>query len=275
MPTVVNATDVPSQVSQAAQGLTRGQMAGPFDWSPLLGIPAWFLILCFFVIVLITVNLYWLFRMKRLASVRGYVDAVKKSTQEDVMAWIISTTRNLSIECLRKRDAAISFYDKAKASWWIHNSPISVIHIGGKGGIFLSEDYYRSRDMVSEMAIVKACDEYNAGLNGKYKDLQFKGKPIGPISSYDDYLKFGRLVLEYLHPNGLEMEVYKIFNPEAFRKYFPKGMTAMANGAILIREARKLKVTTKPKSFWEKYLPLGMFMTVGLIVIIAAWMVPI
>jgi hypothetical protein len=78
-----------------------------------------------------------------------------------------------------------------------------------------------------------------------------------------------------LFPDGIEMPPYKIFNPEAFRKYFPKGMTAMANGALLIREARKLKVTMRPKTFWEKYLPLGMFVAIGLISIIAAWMVPL
>jgi len=259
----------------AGEILPKGFVTNPwFDWSPALGIPIWFIILVVLILVFIIINLSWVFKVRRLASVRGFVDALKSSSQLDVMCWIISTTRNLTIEMLRKRDAAISFYDdtKTKTSWWIHNSPISVIHIGGKGGIILSEEYYRSRDMVSEMALVYNCDILNNNLEEYGRRLQ---KPIKPIKDYEDYTTFGRVILGMLFPDGIEMPPYKIFNPEAFRKYFPKGMTAMANGALLIREARKLKVTMRPKTFWEKYLPLGMFVAIGLISIIAAWMVPL
>lgn len=258
----------------AGDTLAKGQVLNPiFDAQILLGIPLWVFVAAFLFLMLMVVNLYWLFRMKKLASVRGYVDAMKKATQEDVMCFVISTTRNLTIECLRKRDNAISFYDKSRLSWWIHNSPISVFHIGGRGGIFLSEEYYRSRDMVSEIALCRACDEYNANLE-QYQGM-FKDKIAPPIKDYNDYIRFGRKLLEYINPEGLRIPSYNIFNPEAFRKYFPKGMTAMANGAVLYQEARELKIMMKAKSFWEKYLPLGMFMTIGLIVIIAAWMVPL
>ena len=266
MPTTITATELPK--------LSEGMVTNPFfDWSPILGIPAWVFVAALLFLILISVNLSWIFKMRRLSSVKGYVTAMAKATQEDVMVFIISTTRNLTIECLRKRDAAISYYDKTRMSWWIHNSPISVFHIGGKGGIFLSEEYYRSRDMVSEIALCRACDEYNANLK-EYNGM-FESKSAPPIKDYNDYIKFGRRLLELIHPGGLRIPVYNIFNPEAFRKYFPKGMTAMANGSVLFQEARELKIMQKAKSFWEKYLPLGMFMAVGLLVIIAAWMVPL
>jgi hypothetical protein len=257
----------------AGDTLAKGQVTTLFDTQVIPGIPWWVIIAAFLFLILMVVNLYWLFRMKKLASVRGYADIMKKATQEDVMVFIISNVRNLTIECLRKRDTAISFYNKARLSIWIHNSPISVFHIGGKGGIFLTEEYYRSRDMVSEIALCHACDEYNSNLV-QYKEM-FSDKIAPPIKDYNDYIRFGRKLLEYLNPDGLRIPVYNIFNPEAFRKYFPKGMTAMANGAVLYQEARELKIMMKAKTFWEKYLPLGMFMTIGIIVIIAAWMVPL
>jgi hypothetical protein len=266
MPEVVVAGDIPTETIAPVvqQASPFGMKVNPwFDWHTILGLPAWFWIDIFFVMVLIVVFLYWIFRMKRLASVKGYVIALKLATQEDVMVWVISTTKNLTIECLKKRDSVLSFYDKLNITKWMHDSPMSVVHIGGKGGVIVSEDFYRTRDIVSEIALSKACDEHN------------QNNPKKPINDYDDYEDFGRPMLQAENPNGIEIPSYSIFDPNKWRKYFPKGYTATFNGGIFIRAARKLKVMTRVPGFWEKLIPIGIFMTIGLIAIIAAWMCPI
>jgi hypothetical protein len=258
----------------AGDTLAKGQVLNPwFDWSPVLGMPAWLFIAALLFMVLILVNLFWMFRLKRLASVRGYVDAMKKATQEDVMVWVISTTRNLTIECLRKRDALIKFYNKLRVSGWIHDSPIPVIHVGGKSAVIVSEDYYRTRDMVTEIALYLTCDQFNSEQEQMKKE--FPGKVVESIKDYDDYTNFGRSILELKHPYGLRIPAYVIFDPQRFRKYFPKGLTAMLNGAELMLDARALKIQGKSQSFWEKFLPLGMFLTFAIIAMIIAWMVPL
>ena len=49
----------------------------------------------------------------------------------------------------------------------------------------------------------------------------------------------------------------------------------MFYGGVVTRLARKKKVTTKQQSLLEKYLGLGLFISVVLIAIIAAWMFPL
>lgn len=274
---ILVAEPIPTEtIAQAVEQVSPfGMKVNPwFDWHTILGLPAWFWICLFFVMVLIIVNLYWVFRLKRLASVKGYVTALKLATQEDVMVWIISTTKNLTIECLKKRDSVLSFYDKLNITKWMHDSPMSVIHIGGKGGVIVSEDFYRSRDMVSEIALCYGLENFNKDQL-ELKEGKLKGKVVKPVNNYNDYEEYGRELLQQIHPEGLVIPSYSIFDPNKFRKYFPKGFTATFNGGIFIRAARKLKVMTKVTGFWEQTIRLGIFMVTGLIAIIAAWMVPI
>jgi hypothetical protein len=200
-----------------------------------------------------------------------------KATQEDVMVFVLSTTRALTVECLRKRDTILEFYNKLRISKWYHDSPISVIHIGGKGALVVTENYYRTRDMVSEIALCDACDKFNTRVEQRILEQKKQGiKPdVQPIKDYDDYVNFGRLVLERIYPDGVEIDSYNIWNPQKFAKFFPKGLSSMFFGGIVVRLARKKKVTTKQQGLLEKYLGLGMFLTIALICVIAAWMVPL
>jgi len=189
------------------------------------------------------------------------------------MVWVISTTRNLTIECLRKRDTVLEFYNKLRISKWFHDSQISVIHVGGKGAMVVTENYYRTRDIVSEIALCLSCDKFNSAQDS-YQKLH-PDKLIPLIKDYDDYVEFGRVQLEQRFPYGLEIPSYTIFDPQKFAKYFPKGLTAMFFGGVIVRLARKKKVTARPQGLLEKYLGLGIFLTLSLICVIAAWMVPL
>lgn len=269
---VVTHTPVPTPVPTVAAD-TWMKTNPYFDWSPFLGIPVWVWIGALCLLILILVNAYWLFRIKRLQAVKGYVIAVAMATQEDVMTWIVSTTKNMTIECLKKRDSVLSFYDPLNITKWMHNTPLSVIHIGGKGGVLVSEDYYKTRDMVSEIAICYAAEEFNNNQESLKKE--HSGVTIQPISNYRDYEEYGRAILEHLHPDGLKIPAYSIYDPNKFRKYFPEGLTATFNGGIFIRDARNLNLGNNKLSFWEKVIPLGLIIGFVIVAIVAAWMVPL
>lgn len=262
----------------AGDTLAKGQVLNPFfDYQIILGIPVWVFIAAFLLMILFVTNLFWLFRIRRLSSVKGYVTAMKKATQEDVMVWVLSTSRALTIECLRKRDTILEFYNKLRISKWFHDSPISVIHIGGKGAMLVTENYYRTRDMVSEIALCDACEKFNARVEERITEQKKKGiKPdVQPIKDYDDYVAFGREVLGRIYEEGLDIPAYSTFDPQKFAKYFPKGLTSMFFGGIIVRLARKKKVTSKQQSLLEKYLGMGMMMVVAVLCVCASWFVPL
>lgn len=270
---IVTQTVAPVVTEVIQTGNTWMKLNPWFDWSPILGIPLWVFIGVFLGFILIIVNLYWFFRVNKLKAVKGYVIALKAATQEDVMTWIISTTKNLTIECLKKRDTVLSFYDPINITKWVHTTPMSVIHIGGKGGVIVSEDFYKTRDMVSEIALCYAADEFNA--NQEKLKIDNPNEVVKPITSYTDYEKYGRKILEVLHPEGLKIPSYSIYDPNKFRKYFPKGLTATFEGGIFIRGARRLNLGSNKPSFWEKVLPLGFISAFCIIALVASWMVPI
>ena len=131
--------------------------------------------------------------------------------------------------------------------------------------------------MVSEMALCLACDTYNARVEQHENEQKAKGlKPeYKQITDYDDYVSFGREHLGIIYKNGIEIPAYNIFDPQKFSKYFPKGLTSMLYGAGVTRWARKKKVTAKQQGLLEKYLGLGMFLSLAMIFVIAGWMAPV
>ena len=96
-------------------------------------------------------------------------------------------------------------------------------------------------------------------------------KPIEGFLSYDDH---GKACLQTINPDGLKIPPYNIFNPNRFRRYFPKGNSGVLFGGELTLNARDWNVDKKEKSFWEVHAFLMMAMAIGLISIVAAWFVP-
>ena len=266
-------------LARSAQPLDFGMRLNPwFDWQVLLGIPFWVFITALFLLLLIVVNASWGFKIKTLAAVKGYVETLQRATQEDVQIWILGKTRKLTIECLKYYDSVISYYDKAKISRWHHNTPLSVIHIGGVPGMIVSDDFDQTRDIISEIALTYNLDEFNANQDSLLKLYQEKGiknRVVEPVKNFGDYSTFGRGLLELLHPDGLPIPAYTIFMPEKFRKYFPKGRTAGHLGGEIIVDSRDLKIEGPKKKWWQELLPVGFICSVCLIAICAAWMVPL
>jgi hypothetical protein len=286
MPTVVVAETIAPNVTETIAGIVAplttpvegGMKLNPyFDWSPFLGLPIWLFICIFFILVLITVFLYWLFRMKKLSAVRGYVDAMKKATQEDMQVWIIGKTRKLTIECLKYMDGMLSYYDKLKITKWHHNTRFSVIQIGGQPAMLVSDDWDQTRDVLSEIALTYTIEQFNNNQEELQKEeiLKGDGKVVQPIMNFTDYRDFGRDVLELLFPDGLWIPAYNVFSPVKFQKIMPKGCSAGFGGGEFERDSRKLKKKTKPPTFWEQVLPFGLICGISLAFLLAGWMAPV
>jgi len=115
MPTEIVAQPLTEPVLQDWQHLNSF-----FDHPLILGIPIWVFISAIFLLALILVNLSWLFKLKKLAPVRGYRIAQKKATQEDIQTWVLGKTQKLTIECLKYIDSVLSYYSPTKITKWHH-----------------------------------------------------------------------------------------------------------------------------------------------------------
>jgi len=279
----------------------------PFwDHGVILGLPVWFFICVAVVFCTVVENLYWVFRMRKLKDVRGYRDTLKKASQEDVQTWVMGKTQRLTIEMLRYVDSVLSYYTPTRISKWHHNTPMSVMHVGGLPALMVSDDFDQTRDVVSEIAICHAAEHFNefftpvtqvldAINRGDTASLETmmdreriekirkalvdiggcEVKEIQPIDNYREYERCGHKILRILWPDGIPIPVYSIYNPVKFRKYFPKGCSAGLFGGVLIREARELVVNTPEKGLLEKILPFAGLILIDILALIAVWNVPL
>lgn len=215
-----------------------------FDWSPFLGLPLWLFISVGFVLLMLYVIMSWIFKLRRMSAVRGYVQAADKGTQEDMQVWIFGKTKKLTIECLKYWGGMIHFPANVKITKWRHPSIECTMKIGGITAVAVSEDYDQTRDFVSEIALCHAGEVVNRDHARLQRDLTAKGYHdvvIQPISCFKDYEVFGRRVLEMIYPDGIPIPSYSIFNHAKFRKYFPKGRDGDVRGGIFLRKAGKLR----------------------------------
>lgn len=215
-----------------------------FDWSPFLGLPLWLFITCGFVLLMLFVIMSWLFKIRRMGAVRGYVQAADKGTQEDMQTWIFGKTKKLTIECLKYWGGMIHFPANIKITKWRHPSIECTMKVGGQTAVAVSEDYDQTRDFVSEIALCHACEVVNRDHARLQKDLAERGirnVVVQPISCFKDYEVFGRKILEIIYPSGIPIPSYSVFDHTKFRKYFPKGRDGDLRGGIFLRKAGKLR----------------------------------
>jgi hypothetical protein len=155
-------------------------------------------------------------------------------------------------------------------------------------GVIVSHDYDQTRDIISEIALTYACEQFNFNQESLKEEMKKKeelkrmaGEPsdkpnvVKPISNYMDYKNYGCKCLQVIHPDGLEIPVYNVYNPVQFRKYFPKGRSATQFGGIYLRSSRNLNVVRKEKSLWEKLIPFGIILAIVALSIMGAWLFPL
>lgn len=248
------------------------------DWSPItlangtIGIPLWIFISAGFVLMFLYVILSWVFKLKRMNAVKGYVQAADKGTQEDLQVWIFGKTKKLTIECLKYWGGMIHYPIGVKITKWKHPSIMSTMNMGGQTAVAVSDDYDHTRDFISEIALVTACQQFNMRIEEIRKKF---GAKIEPISCFKDYSDYGRKYLQMMLPDEILIDAYCAFDHTLFRKYFPKGRDGDLRGGIFLRKARKLRINIKDPSFWEKMLPLGITVIFVGIIMFAAMYAPI
>lgn len=277
-------------VPVSGQAVPAGMELNPvLDWSPALGVPLWVLLtIAIIVFGPVLINIYYFRKVGRLASIRGWLESMQKMTKEDVQVWVISRVQRLTIDCMQIKDNVISVQDFKSIEMWYHKSPMARIIVGGNPGLVVSEDYHVTRDFISEIALTYNCDEYNtdqARLNNEkmeeYDADRSAGKPTKlpeiaePIIDYTSYDEQGRENLFQMYPEGLFYPAYNIFNPTKFRKYFPLGDSATHLGGDVIEESKDFRIRRKDPGLIEKYLIFGTCAMFALIVVIAAWFVPL
>jgi hypothetical protein len=246
-----------------------------FDWQPVpqFGFPIWIAVSIALIIILIAVIRYWWKRSGRLNSVKGWLESLRKMSQYDMQVWIISRVQKLTIECLTIKDNVLSNHDETQIGMWHVNSAMGVIRVGGNPAVVISEDYDQNRDFITEIALCHACDNANAHMDELYKKLDeayqvaLNEKKITenvsnpallchPIHDAEVYDRTGRELLKNLNMEGIYIWSYNIFNPNRFRKYFPRGCSGMFFGGELIRDAEKLNTNVKESNWIEKNLVL-------------------
>jgi hypothetical protein len=264
-----------------------------FDWAPILGVPIWLYVAIACMLILIYANIYWILRIRRLASVKGWGESLKRMTQEDVQVWVISKVQKLTIECMTIKDNVLSSKDPNNISMWYVSSPMGVISVGGCRAAVISEDFDRNRDFVTEIALCHNLDSFNENLemlkeqvDTKYRQLTSgkteselkdieKPKVMKQIESFDQYDKYGRSCLYHINPAGLTIPAYNIFNPNKFRKYFPIGNTSMSYGGEIIMKSRSISLNKTEAGFWDKHAFLMIAAGVAGICVIGAWLFPL
>ena len=289
---VISPTPAPGMAA-----IPNGMSINPWlDWAPILGIPFWVYIAIFFILVFLFANLYWFLRIGRLAGVKGYVESLRAMKQEDALVWIISRVQKLTFECMTIKDNVLSSHDPMNISMWYVSSPMGIITVAGKKGVVISEDFDRNRDFITEIALTHNLDAFNSALEYHREEVEkkFQQKLLAAgtddekeelkatkprvmklVESFDDFDKNGKQCLQNLSKDSLKVPPYNIFNPNAFRKYFPVGNSSMHFGGDIIMESRDMNIDKKEKSFWEVHAILILCGGIALIAIMAAWLFPI
>jgi hypothetical protein len=254
-----------------------------FDWSPIsfangaISLPIWVFITALFVLLLLYVILSWIFKLRRMRAVKGYVEAADKGTQEDMQVWVFGKTKKLTIECLKYWGGMIHYPLGIKITKWRHASIMSTMNIGGVPAVACSDDYDQTRDMVSEMALCAGCETFNSNQVelSKWAEENHLDVVVKPITCFTDYENYGRKLLEMVFPDGLPLDSFSIFDHTLFRKYFPKGRDADLSGGIFLRKSRKLKPKTKDQGILAKLLPIGLCVLFVGILMFGAMYVPL
>jgi hypothetical protein len=171
---------------------------------------------------------------------------------------------------------------------------MGIVRVGGQTAVIVSEDFDRNRDFITEIALCENLDYFNENqealikkVDERYQKLLDVAKDdeererikkpevIKPIEGFPSYDHHGKKCLQNVNPDGLNIPPYNIYNPNRFRKYFPKGNSGTLFGGELILGARDWNIDKKEKSLWEVYAFLLIVAPFIMIGILAAWFMPL
>jgi hypothetical protein len=222
------------------------------------GVPIWFWLLVALAFILIVSNFWWIYKRIVMMPVLGYLDAFRTGQPQTIF---LDKNKAFSIKFLEYVDGVLAFKDVTKISKWLVQSPASVARLGGLSTLIVRDNYDYSVDPVVEIAICKLGNDWNA----KYKDT-----PITCYRDFETYRDRGSLEAEY--PLGITISKYNIYDPSLIQKYLPTGRSAGTFGSHLTAKAREMRTDKSQEKWYEKYLPVGVASSVGIIMLILSFM---
>lgn len=222
------------------------------------GVPIWFWVLVALGFIMVATNFWWIYKRMVMGPVLGYLDAFKSGTPQTMF---LGKNKAFSIKYLEYTDSVLSFKDSSTISKWLVQSPNSVARLGGLSTMIVRDNYDYSVDPVAEIAICKLASDWNS---------RFKDEPITSYRDYEFFRDSGRLETEF--PIGIYISLYTIYDPSLIQKYLPTGRSAGTFGSHLTTKAREMRLDKTQEKWYEKYVPIGIVLSVSLVMLILSFM---
>jgi hypothetical protein len=308
---ISNTTPTHLSVTPAPTPYPAGILTTPLDWAPIplppFNIPLWVIFGLLSLGALIIVVFHWKDMNANLDAIKPWFIKAKELKLGKKQVIRLSRAGDFIPDSLNIFDNVLSYGDSEdNINMWHLNSPQGIIRIGGISAAVLSEDNDQNRDIVSEIAVVRAAkylennlDEIRSELNDRYKDLVDRGeysadapnpaeliRPIKNgndyIGKYDenlpaDYSRSGRFLLQLLNPSGIRIDSYNQFNQNESRKFWFRGKTSAFFGGENIRkvEDKFVKKSDTQPGFLQKYGALLICAMLGIGLSLLAVAVPL
>lgn len=240
-----------------------------FDYAiPGLPIPVWLWILIFMVIVIIGTNFWWIYKWLVMKPLAGHGVAARSGNISTQQVLMFGLNRAFSVQALEYVEKVLSMRDPKLISKWLQTSSFAVGTLGYKSVMLVMNIFDQAKDPIAEMAICKACDDFNAGHN---KDAIGDGEHEQAIGNYTDYLKYKEQLISE-NPDGIEIPIYAMYHPGKIQQFTPKNRTAAKFGGTCIKDAKELSARTEEESIWVKAAPLIICLIFGIIAMAFCYM---
>lgn len=236
-------------------------MLDPFwDMAPDgIALPLWLGILIVMLLAIIAPNIWWLYKYLVMRPVAGHGIAARAGNEKTQQALIFGMNRAFSIQALDYLEKVLSFKDPSRIARWLQSSPYAVGMLGYKSIMLLSEIFDMPKDPVAEMAILQACYAHNETVEKKNADDM-----ITDYKSYRSHIK----VLKNENLNGVELDIYRLYNPGQIHPFTPENRTSGQFGRTILKDANDLNIARPQASFWEKNGMVFLCIIFGALIII-------
>jgi hypothetical protein len=190
--------------------------------------------------------------------VLGYLEARKHGQPQTLF---LGKNRAFMIKYLEYIDSVLAYKDITDIAKWLVQSPKSVFRLGGLSVMLVRDNFDYSVDPISEIAICRMAKEWNK---------EFPNEPFNNYKNFEQLRSSGRLEEEY--PEGVAIPLYNIYDPSLIQKYLPQGRSAGTFGSHLTQLAKDMKADRTQEKWYEKFLPVGVALTISIIMLILSYM---
>lgn len=231
----------------------------PIMDTAIAAIPIWFWILILFGVLIVATNFWWLYKRMKMSPVLGYLDALRAGQPQTLF---LGKNRAFLIKYLEYIDSVLAYKKTEEVSKWLVQSPKSVGRLGGLSTLIVRDNYDYTVDPITEIAVCKLAENWNKIHSED-----------DPMNCYNDFVRLrdnGKLEDEF--PDGVLIPLYNIYDPSLIQKYLPQGRSAGTFGSYITQKAREMRSDKNQEKWYEKYIPIGIALSVSLIMLILSFM---